>query len=456
MIERMFDSALDGSVGEDIAWTSEDDAMLAALTDAAARSETSQSSPAATTSSGAATDPVLVDMVLEAVLSRLDGSPGEHLVAELGARAKVVAFSQARLFESMMAIVDEYESFPDSDPALAMEAAVAEVRAALSLTRRAAESDLDLAWNLRHRLPDVGAALEQGRIDLRRAWVFVGATSHLDSDTARAVAARGLERVQGQTTGQLRALLRRLALEHDPQDVILRYQAAIQNRRVVAELNDDSTADITASGLAPDRVAAIMERLTRIAQHLRQPDEDRSIDQLRADAFLDLLEGNPPGDQRGVVDIRVDLATLIGLDQRAAELAGFGPVVGEIARQMSDRHGVSWRTTVTDRSGDVVHTGTLRRRPNAPVRRFVESRDPTCVFPGCRRPAQSCDLDHRIPVSEGGKTTPDQLVPLCRHDHVIRHRHGWTHTPNADGCHTWTSPLGNQYTRPPPEWADTG
>lgn len=350
-----------------------------------------------------------------------------------------------------MAVVDEYSPLAEDGPALAMEGAVSEVRAALSLTRRAAETDVDLAWSLRERLPEVLDALKQGRVDLRRAWVIVAGTTHLDVTEAQAVAAEALARAEGRTTGQLRALIRRLCIDVDPDEAARRHEVAVLDRAVVAELGDNSTSTITASDLPPERVAAIMDRLTRIAKSLRGGDEARTIDQLRADVFLDLLEGKPAGRQRGTIDIRVDLTTLIGLDEGAAELGGFGPVVADIARQMTERYGPSWRVTVTDDTGDVVHSGVTRRRPGAGLRRLVESRDQTCSFPGCRAPASGCDLDHRIRVADGGTTDCHQLCPLCRHDHVVRHRYGWTHVRNPDGSYTWTSPLGVRYTRPPPD-----
>lgn len=388
-------------------WTAEDDAMLAALT------------------------------------------RGDRLVATLRAHARAVAYHQARLLDSMMAIVDEYAALSDFDLEIAMEGAVAEVRAALALTRRAAESDLDLAWSLRERLPMVLEALRRGEIDLRRARVLVDSTAHLADSVARDVATEALSKVHGRTTGQLRALLARLCLEVDADDAARRNETALAERRVVAEPTIHSTATIIASDLPADRVVSIMDRLTRIAQSLRSAGEQRSIDQLRADVFLDLLEGRVEG-ARSVIDIRVDLTTLMDLDRRAADLGGFGPVVADLARQVAGRRGSSWRFAVTDESGAIIHSGITRRRPNAALRRQVESRDRSCVFPGCRRPAGGCDLDHRIRVADGGATHMDQLVPLCRHDHVVRHRHGWSHSRNADGSHSWTSPLGVEYSRPPP------
>jgi hypothetical protein len=94
----------------------------------------------------------------------------------------------------------------------------------------------------------------------------------------------------------------------------------------------------------------------------------------------------------------------------------------------------------------------------------VRLRDPHCVFPGCRRPARACDLDHiqpYLPPSRGGppgQTRLDNLAPLCRRHHRAKtHRH-WTYRREPDGSCLWTHlPTGEQVTvrpdgpRPLPE-----
>jgi hypothetical protein len=149
-----------------------------------------------------------------------------------------------------------------------------------------------------------------------------------------------------------------------------------------------------------------------------------------------------------VVDITVDLHTLSGLAEYPGELSGYGPVIADIARPVAERqHDAEWRFTVTHPgTGQTIGNGTTRRRPTSGQRRHVEARNRTCIFPGCRMPATDSDLDHRIPWAEGGHTSVDQLVPLCRHDHTIRHRSGWKHQPLPDGDHQWTSRLGHTYT----------
>jgi hypothetical protein len=179
------------------------------------------------------------------------------------------------------------------------------------------------------------------------------------------------------------------------------------------------------------------------------------MDQLRADVLLDLLEGASSATAgRGIVDIHVDLDTLTRLADHPGELAGYGPVIADVARQVAARQiRAEWRFTVTDPdTGEPVHTGTTRRRPNAAQRRSVEAHYRTCVFPGCRMPATGCDVDHRVPWAEGGPTSNANLAPLCRHDHVIKTRSGWAYTRIPGGDHRWISALGHTYTtvgRPP-------
>jgi hypothetical protein len=89
--------------------------------------------------------------------------------------------------------------------------------------------------------------------------------------------------------------------------------------------------------------------------------------------------------------------------------------------------------------------------PTAAVDRYVRLRDRTCQFPGCNRPAEFTDLDHRTAFVEGGRTTTHNLHCLCRHHHRLKHHGDWTITPNPDGMTTWTSPTGRRYRTPPTE-----
>lgn len=260
------------------------------------------------------------------------------------------------------------------------------------LTRRAAETRLGLALDLHDRLPRVLEALFQGRIDLARARVLVDGTSHLPETIARGVIDAVMSDAGGWTTGQLRARVRRLCIEVTPDDARDRYDQSVEQRSVVAYPDTDGTATLVGSGLPPDRVAAAMEYINRLARSLTTKEETRPMDQLRTDVYVDLLKGTKAGtgrESQGVVDIVVDIETLAKLSNRTAEIPGWGPVIADIARQVAAEHvGGQWRVTVADPDdGAVLWNGTTRRRPTARQRRYTQARHRTCIFPGRRMPS---------------------------------------------------------------------
>jgi hypothetical protein len=190
-----------------------------------------------------------------------------------------------------------------------------------------------------------------------------------------------------------------------------------------------------------------------MAHAAKRHGDKRLIDQIRADIFLDLLTGihqESSGSAEGVVDIRVDLTTLLELDDKPGEIPGWGPVISDITRQLvGDADKAEWRTAIydQDRLVDVI---TTKRRPNKTQKRVVETRNPTCVFPGCRMPARQSDLDHQNPWAVTHRTHTSGLEPLCRHHHKLKSR-GWKieKHPTKPGYYIWTSPLGHTYTTGP-------
>ena len=391
---------------------------------------------------------------LAAILANtdVDRLSGHDRVVVLRARQRMASHYLAHMYADMAAVADAIEGLEGGeDPELVAEGAAAEIRAALRLTRRAADMELGLALELRQRLPSLWEAFAARDLDVRRVRTMVGSTGHLDRDTARMVVDQVIDRAPQLTTGELKGRLQRLCIEVDPDAATARYEEAVAERRVVADLSDDGTAQLMGMALPPDRVVSASAFINQLARHLKRAGETRTMDQLRADVFLDLLEGRHQhrSTSGGAIELRVDLETLARLSDAPGELAGFGPVIADIARQVTDRQrdGSTWRYVVTDpHTGMPLHHGTTRRRPTATQQRHVETRDPRCVFPGCRMPSQACDLDHRIEWAHSRRTAVDDLAPVCRHDHVIRHRHLWTYRPLAGGDYLWTSRLGHTYT----------
>ncbi len=393
---------------------------------------------------------------LAGVLSSVDRSRlnGYDAVRVLEADARMVSYFQSLMYESMAEVAHCPPSNPDSEVARdssLLEFGCEEIGTALSLTRRAADSELGFALSLQSRLPKVAAALREGRIDVRRAKVFDRETFVLDPDVASEVCDRLLPDASELTTGQLRARLALLVIKADPEAAQERMSRGLEDRRVTAEANPDGTAALFGHQLAPVRVQRVRKRLDRLARQARTGGDPRTMDQLRADVFLDLLEGTGHGDGSGgagSVHITATLDTLARLSEVPGELAGYGPVIADIARQVVDaQHDTEWKISVTDDDGHLIHVGTTKRRPNKTIRRIVEAVNPTCVFPGCRMPSVDCDIDHRRPWYHGGVTCPCNLAPLCRRHHQAKDKGGWKLERNSEG-HQWTTPLSHTYTTP--------
>ncbi len=367
-------------------------------------------------------------------------SKGEELVAGLRACHRQIGQLQAHFYRQLVAVAD---AVAEAVPEVGYEYAADEVAAALTWTRRRAEAELNFAWELAD-LPAVGDAFAAGEIDLAKAKTIVYGLTGVDSEVAAAVAGKILERAERQTTGQIRARLRRLLLEANPEAAADRYQAGLKERKVVLDANDDGTANLHLYNVAPDQAALAFDRIDSYARAQGTEDEPRTLDQLRSDVGLDLLVGCLQHQNRGrrpIVDIRVDLTTLMEMDENPGEVPGFGPVVADIARQVSEQQHSEWRFYVID--GDqIVSNGTTRRRPSRPQRRRIETRYPHCVFPGCRNPSTHADLDHRQRWTDGGPTTDHNLNPLCNHNHGTKDQGGWRLELIDEVTFEWTSPLG--------------
>jgi hypothetical protein len=131
-----------------------------------------------------------------------------------------------------------------------------EIRAALVLTRRAAESQFWLAHDLVTRLPQVHAAMHGGMLDEPRARVFSEWTTGLSPQQARAVCAALVPGAPTLTTGQLVEQIKKLAIAVDPDWARRRYEQALADRKVVGYRNADGSANLSGCNLPLDRVAA--------------------------------------------------------------------------------------------------------------------------------------------------------------------------------------------------------
>src|SRR6266487_2378919 len=176
-----------------------------------------------------------------------------------------------------------------------------EIAAALRLTCRAADKLLDLATGVT-RLPAVAAALAAGRIDLPRATVYHHELAAVADVAAAAIAAVTITDAGGLTTGQLREVLHRAVLAHDPQVAAKRRRKAQKDARVESWAEHRGTAALAGRDLPPAEVLAADKHVDALARELTKAGTDGTLEQLRAKVFLALLTSQPlytllPGNQ---------------------------------------------------------------------------------------------------------------------------------------------------------------
>jgi hypothetical protein len=233
------------------------------------------------------------DLRLAAVLAVVDVNQlsGSDRVTYMKAQHRLNSAGQARFLGSITAVSDAYDEFAEDieDPEAG---ASMEIRAAMRWTRRATDIEMGLAHDLQARLPSLFERFAQGLIDRRRAERLVSHTSHLSIGHARQVVDSLLDDAHRWTTGQLVERIRRACLEIDPDTARERYEESHQDRRLVAWSDPDGTVTLSGIGLDPVKVAEAKNRIDRLARELRTAGETRSMDQLRADIFLELLTGN--------------------------------------------------------------------------------------------------------------------------------------------------------------------
>jgi hypothetical protein len=299
------------------------------------------------------------------------------------------------------------------------------------------------------------------------------ATRDLPPELVAQVEDRLLDRAGQVTVGEFRAAARRLAARVDPRGDEEAHADRYAQRRVELYPDEHGMASIWAY-LSAERATALMAALTAHAATLDDaPGAERGIDQKRADILADLADairpahtddtGGPvadaaspsPGGERRragghgpAVQVTVALSTLLGYDDDPAELAGHGPIPAALAREIAADPTGTWQRLITDSAGHVLDASRAYSPPPR-LRTHVTARDRTCRFPGCRRAATGCELDHIAPYATGGPTTADNLHALCPRHHHLKHEAGWHVHRRADGTTEWATPTGRHIDKPP-------
>ena len=337
-----------------------------------------------------------------------------------------------------------------------------ELAAGLRITEHEAGDLIALAEGLVHRYPEAMIALRDGHILKRHAKLLVDGLDEIEPDLRGELVARALALAEVQPVGEFRRSLRKMIESARVVTLAERHRAALEQRRVYVEPVEDGMAWTHKFGPAVE-ARAEYDRATAIAKIIRaQEGETRTLDQIRADVMADLLiEGTTtahPTEAHGIrasVVVTVPALALLEYDDETvaasgsdpATVEGVGPIPIAKARELCGADATWMRVLTHPETGVVLSVGRTQYSPPASLKRLVKWRADRCMGPGCGLPASRCDVDHTVAWEHGGDTALENLAPLCRGHHMVKHHGGWRlrQVPGSGGAVEWTSPTGRRY-----------
>lgn len=267
--------------------------------------------------------------------------------------ASIAAAAQAAAIGELLARRPVSTSFPVDD-----------VACALSTTGHGAAALVGRARGLADH-PGLGDALRAGVLDPRKADVLLDEVARLPLPDAEHVLAAVLVDAEGCTAPLLRRRARRLVAAIDPDAAAKRADRSRADRCVRVEPVGDAMAWFSAF-LPAHTAHGAFSAIDALARNARTADDDRTLDQRRADVFADVFDAilaagvTPDGtalptQQGAPVGLQLTLAatTLAGLDDMPGELTGYGPLPAPIARDLA-RRADRYRPILTDEAGHVL------------------------------------------------------------------------------------------------------
>ena len=346
--------------------------------------------------------------------SRIDGGQARRLVEEFAAIERLAGAGKALAVRR----VEETRAWADSG---SFRDAAAWLAATGGTTVGHARATVETAAHL-EEFPETEAALRGGELSEVQVNEIVSAAQadpsaeRLLLDSAKRDGVRGLK--------DQCARVRAAACE----DESARYQA-IHDARSLRHWRDvDGTGRIDVRGPA-DATARVMAALQPYERDLFRASRDTGrrerSDALAFDALVALSStaGGETGGEGGcAVVVRVDHTAFRRGRTEAGEMcevAGVGPIPVSVADRLSDD--AILKALIVD-GEDVRAVAHLGRTIPAKVRTAVEEMFPECAIEGCHV-NWHLEIDHNVPISEGGPTALWNLRRLCGHHHEYKHAH---------------------------------
>ncbi len=206
---------------------------------------------------------------------------------------------------------------------------------------------------------------------------------------------------------------------------------ASNETQVVADQISD-TKNVSAGTLSPSQTPESQKDVPAETFFAAKENKPHTFPQKRADAltllaeqsFLysegDLAPLSPP--QRHQLIIHIEKDSLMQSDVHNCSIEQ-GPFLSPAsARRLACD--TSLLTVLEDSEGNVLNVGRKTRSVSPALRRALTIRDHCCRFPGCTE-SRFVDAHHIHHWCDGGETSMDNLVLLCRRHHRLVHEQGF-------------------------------
>jgi len=406
------------------------------------------------------------------------GTRVEYAIAEAGYAIRMSNQNSANATIAIHTVLEEAREYPTvfvgphADPTnrdhveFAVRAAVSDLAVQLSLSENTILNYDRQAVVMRSRTPKTWAAFRHGEVTPQNAKTVTALAESLPDDPE--MWAQFDEKVADLAIRLTPARFRTRAsvIREKLLGSTLEERAASEAafRKVIAEAHPDGMGSIYYYGPA-DKVTLIMARVEEEARALsRVPGETRTMDQLRADVFADIMliigevdsavgAGSTSGNRNAVgvkVGLLIPVMSLLGHTDEPATLEGYGPIDIATAKKLAASAPSFYRILTHPVTGTILDIDKTTLRIPADMRRWLEIRDQTCIFPGCGKRARHCEIDHTKDRQYGGITKATNLGHMCKKHHREKHHTLWEPEHLPDGRIQWTSPTGHVVDGDPP------
>jgi len=307
-------------------------------------------------------------------------------------------------------------------------------------------------------LPKILASFRQGKVSYSKVRAMTRVATWRNEDALLNVALHGtashvetqvrlyrkVKRIEALEQENLRYAKRELSLYEDNDGFwVIRGRLTPEQGALLSKALDAAEDQLfEEQKQVPEDVSAETDQNLPLDQVLPYPFASRRADAMErvAEGFLAGVKGDYSGGDRYLINIHTDMETLRDDgDGAESELEDKSHVCAETSRRMACDSSIVHLHE--DEEGEPLNIGRKTRSIPSAIRRALKRRDGGCRFPGCTC-QRFVDAHHIQHWADGGETSMNNLVLLCRRHHRLVHEEEFGLSRGIDGSIKFTLPDG--------------